>query len=283
MQEAKSLRDSRWASLPRLVSPALLGAMLTGFPLIAAGADQAPPKIARKSDDSSSATTRKHPIAPALRAAKTSRDQVQKLSDYQYTFTAREMVRNQLSQQKMTMKIRQQPFSVYVKYIDPHPGREVIYVEGENKGKLLVHEDGFKSLAGTLSFDPHSDQAMRENRYPITQAGMAFMLDAIIGMWQQEMNFGEAKLAYYPQAKIDGSPCKMYEVTHPVARDHFKFHKTRLYIDVKTALPVRVEQYAFPQAGAEPQLVEEYTFSNLQTNLGMTANDFSTKNKAYNF
>ena len=247
-------------------------------------ADEAPTRIATRSGDStSSGATKKHALTPAIKAATKSRELALQLKDYKFTFTKQELVKGQLIRQKMTMKIRQEPFSVYVKYIDPHPGREVIYVDGQNQGKLLVHEDGFKALAGTLAFSPTSEQVLRETKYPITNAGMVNLLDAVTTIWRNELNYGESKLAYYPQAKIDGSPCKMYEVTHPVAREHFKFHKTRMYIDIKTGLPVRLEQYAFPEGDAEPQLVEEYTFSNVQTNVGMTDNDFSTKNKSYNF
>ena len=269
-------------TIQRFATPALVAAAMIGQPGLTS-ADEAPAQVARRTDDTASGTTKKSQFGQLIRVAQNSRDRVAKLQDYKMTFEKRELVKDQLIRQKMTMKIRQEPFGVYVKYMDPHPGREVIYAEGQNQGKLLVHEDGFKALAGTLAFEPTSAQVMKETKYPITQAGMLNMLDAVLAIWQTELPHGEAKIGYYPQAKVEGATCKMYEVTHPIARDHFKFHKTRLYIDIKTGLPARLEQYAFPVEGADAQLVEEYTFSNVQTNVGMTDNDFSTKNKSYNF
>lgn len=269
-------------TIQRLAAPALVAAAIVGQPNLTS-ADEAPARVARRSEETSPAASKKPGLAQVIKVAQNSRARVTKLQDYTYTFEKRELIGEKVLRQKMTMKVRQEPFGVYVKYLDPHPGREVIYADGQNQGKLLVHEDGFKALAGTLAFSPTSEQVMKENRYPITQAGMLNMLDAVLAIWQAELPHGEAKIGYYPQAKVGESSCKVYEVTHAEAREHFKFHKTRLYIDIKSGLPVRVEQYAFPVDGAEAKLVEEYTFSDLKTNVGLTDNDFSTKNKSYNF
>ncbi|MCP3695353.1 MAG: DUF1571 domain-containing protein, partial [Planctomycetaceae bacterium] len=36
-------------------------------------------------------------------------------------------------------------------------------------------------------------------------------------------------------------------------------------------------------AGAKPEVVEEYTYLNLKINVGLTEEDFDTKNPKYNF
>ena len=74
------------------------------------------------------------------------------------------------------MKVRHEPFSVYMHFDEPHAGREVIFVEGRNNNNLLVHEAGFASLIGTLELEPTGSQAMAENRYPITKAGIQKMI-----------------------------------------------------------------------------------------------------------
>jgi hypothetical protein len=49
-------------------------------------------------------------------------------------------------------------------------------------------------------------------------------------------------------------------------------------------LPVRFEAYDWPtEEGAEPYLLEEYTYQDLQLNVGLSEIDFSPENAAYAF
>ena len=46
----------------------------------------------------------------------------------------------------------------------------MIYVQGRNGDKLLVHTPGFQdATVGTLSLDPKGWPAMNNERYPITE------------------------------------------------------------------------------------------------------------------
>ena len=225
-----------------------------------------------------------HPLKPYLIKAEASLQSIKTIKDYSAVLFKQEMIQNKLLTQTMYGKFRHEPFSVYLKFQDPHAGREVIYVDGLNKGKLLAHDAGFRALAGTVQYIPTRKEAMAENRYPITQAGMAKMLEAIIAQWQAEAQYQEVVVKEVAQVKVGEQPCLMLESIHPQARDHFKFHKTRLYLHAESQLPIRVEQYTWPQqAGGEPVLVEEYTYTEVKTNLGFTDADFDKSNKAYQF
>lgn len=232
----------------------------------------------------SSPAGEKHPLLPALQVARSSKEAMGKVKDYSTVFIKQERIKDQLTTQTMDMKFRQEPFSVYLRYSEPHSGREVIYVDGQNKGNFLVHEDGLKALAGTLSFSPTSDEAMRENHYPVTKIGMANMLDTIIVQWEEEMKFGDIDVKHYPNAKVGDLECKLIVSTHAQPKPQFKFHKTCLYIDKASNLPIRVEQFGFPRASGEaPVLEEEYNYTNLKLNIGLTNRDFDPKNKNYAF
>lgn len=184
----------------------------------------------------------------------------------------------------MRLKLREEPFSVYLYFLDPNKGREVIYVEGKNNNMLMVHETGVKALAGTVSLDPKSKDAMADNKYPVTMIGMRTMLERVIAQWEEEGKFAETTVQYYPDAKLGDVACTVIESSHPKPRDNFKFHMTRLYIDKTTLYPVRVEQYGFPGKGdKQPPLLEEYTYSQIKPNLGLTDKDFDHTNPSYAF
>jgi len=225
-----------------------------------------------------------HPLIPALKIAGESREALDQVGDYTAVFLKRELIGKRYSSHTIDMKVRQEPFSVYLRFQQPHEGREVIYVAGANQGNLLVHEEGIKSLAGTLALAPTSEEAMRENRYPITRIGLHNLLDTIVNQWQQELKYGETDVRYFPNAKLGNVACRVIETSHPQPRRQFRFHMTRLYLSKETNLPVRVEQYGWPPSpGAQAPLHEMYTYTNLRTNVGLTDRDFDPHNPAYRF
>ncbi len=83
-------------------------------------------------------------------------------------------------------------------------------------------------MIGTLELSPTGSQAMAENRYPITKAGISNMVKAVIEQWEEETKYGETTVKYYKDAKLGDSTCKVIESIHPQPRKQFKFHMTRL-------------------------------------------------------
>ena len=62
------------------------------------------------------------------------------------------------------------------------------------------------------------------------------------------------------------------------------FHLARIYVDQQYNLPIRYEAYDWPkEPGAEPQLIEEYTYLDLKLNNGFTDADFDIRNPNYQF
>lgn len=225
-----------------------------------------------------------HPLEQALGHAASCLEKTEALSGYQATFVKKEVVGRAMITQQMRMKVRHKPFSVYMYFQNPHEGREVIFVEGRNNNNLLVHETGIAGLIGTLELAPTSSQAMAENRYPITKAGLANMVQAVINQWQDEKKYGETDVRYYKDARIGDFTCKVIESVHPQPRKQFRFHMTRLWIDESKGLPVRVQQFGFPAAAnAKPPAIEDYVFSDIRPDIRLTDRDFDTRNPDYRF
>ena len=126
-----------------------------------------------KRNDATTGDTQK--VGAAIKLAKEVQENLKKIKDYEATFAKKEVVGRKLIQSEMYVKFREQPFSVYIKYLNPHAGREVIYVAGRNKDKLLAHGEGITSIVGTIKLKPDSKDALEENRYPITMFVMFFV------------------------------------------------------------------------------------------------------------
>jgi outer membrane lipoprotein-sorting protein len=208
------------------------------------------------------------------------------VQDYTCVFFKRERIDGKLyTQHIMNVKARTKPSSLYFKFIQPNPGREAIFVHGRNNNKIIAHDVGLGRLvAGTMHLDPKGDMAMEENRHPVTEAGLGAMIDTVKQRWDSELHPGESVVTFHPHAKVGDRPCLMVETTHPRPGTEFLFHKVKFYVDKELGLPIRFEAYDWPKSpGAEPELMEEYTYMNLKINVGLKERDFDPNNRQYSY
>jgi len=237
-----------------------------------------------------------HPLDAALQYANRGLTTIQsQVSDYTATMVKRERINGELKEQEfMFIKVRNrktengrvtQPFAIYIKFLRPRgsAGREVIWVEGQNDGKLVAHEvPGLRNLI-TLKLPPKGYLAMLGNRYPITDAGIENLIVKLIEKGTRDKAHGECDVQFYKGAKINDRVCTLLQVTHPVARDYFDFHIAQIFIDDALQIPIRYAAYSWPTPGGKPQLEEEYTYMNLQVNVGLTDQDFNPENPEYKY
>jgi hypothetical protein len=228
----------------------------------------------------------KQSLDDAIDFARAHRQSLQHVSDYTAIFSMAEVVDGRVISHTMDLKFRRQPFSVYARcHAKRQPAREVIYVAGKNDDKLLIHEGGLKALV-TMRLKPDDPRVMAENRYPITEIGMAKMLDTVLAIWERERNIDRenAEVTFSSSARLAGTPCEEIQITRRQRHPGLKFHATRLLFDKKTGFPVEVEQYDWPeQAGEQAPLVEHYTYTEIKTNAGLTDADFDPGNPGYRF
>ncbi len=226
------------------------------------------------------------PTARAVRLIMACQSRFGTVSDYTCTFYKRERVNGKLTPlYVMDMKARTRPKSIYFRFADPYKGREAIFVEGQNSGKILAHDVGLtKFLAGTLELEPSSARAMEDNRHPITEAGIGALIGTVAHRWTVELTTEESVLVFDSNMTIGSRHCQLIEALHTRRSPDFQFCKVRLFIDSELNLPIRFEGYDWPREPAgPPELVEEYTYSDLKLNVGLGDLDFDTCNRQYSF
>lgn len=225
-------------------------------------------------------------IARALRAIEDCQARYDQVRDYVCTFIKRERIDGHLgSPHVMLMKARTQPRSVYLKFRQPAAGREAIYIEGRHNGKVLAHDVGLgRLIAGTLHLDPTGARAMADCRHPITEAGIGPLLDTLEARWTAELDSSESRVDFRDVQEVGARPCRCITVTHTRQSPDFMFYRVHLYIDRELGLPIRFEAFDWPSSpGANPVLLEEYTYSDLKLNVGLGDIDFDVSNSAYAF
>jgi hypothetical protein len=223
-----------------------------------------------------------HPLAPVVRVFKACIDDMDRnVRDYSCTLVKQERIDGELAeQQHIFMRIRHEPFSVYMSFLKPFTGREVLWVAGQNNGEMVVLEAGWKrSVLGKLSLDPQGAVAMRGQKYPITKVGFRNLTAELLRTFEHDMRYEECEVHSATDKKISNRETTMVQIVHPIARQNFRAHITRVFFDNELRVPIHYDAYLWSQQpGGRPPLEESFTYTNLKINNGYTARDFDANN-----
>ncbi len=210
-----------------------------------------------------------------------------RIADYTATFEKQERVDDVLlPQETIAIKVRQQPFSVYLKHQAPadKQGQEAIYVDGQNDGNLVAHDGNPLLGLMTLRLPPQGFLAMQGNRHDITSAGMKNLLGQLLKLSQeQEENLARCHIRWIAGETVDKRPVRCLEIRSEERLPGFPIAIARIYFDDGYQTPVRYEAFEWPEDGGDPILVEFYQYSNVQLNPGLSDLDFDPQNEAYNY
>jgi hypothetical protein len=216
----------------------------------------------------------------ALALLAESRERFAAVQDYVCTLVKRERVRGELLPENvLTLMVRNRPFSVRLVWQAPRAvkGQEVCYVAGRNRGMMRVHPVGLAGVVGFVSVDPRDPRAFKDNRHPVTAAGLGNLLDSVARQWELERTWGKT-VVRIADANFHGRPCVYIETTHPDrSAGNFYGYRCVLCLDQDTRLPVYSAAYDWPHAGGDPggDLLEAYSYLDLRCNVGLDEKAFS--------
>ncbi len=232
------------------------------------------------------------------------------IRDYTGTLTKRERISNSLGDsigepQSMSIKIQSRKYApsivessdspttpkvveglhAYLRFTKPLSvaGREVIWIEGKNDNQITVHEAGMLNLM-SMNLDPNGTLAMVGSKYPITEIGIEKLLEKLIERGTKDKRSEPSEVTVTPGSLFGDLPCDRIRIVHPKKQDGFDFHIAEVWIDPRNEIPLYYASYDWPKnPGESPELLEEYGYSDLQLNVGLSDSDFDPKNKDYQF
>ena len=186
----------------------------------------------------------------------------------------------------MAMKVRNRPFAIYLKFLVPTPGKEVVYAEGHRDNKLIAHKgDWTRKLVPRLAVAPDSLIAMADNRHPVTEAGLAHLADKLL--YYREMDIGDPGAVTVLDRTVDaqGRPWLRAVHTHHLADGTRPFARVEILYDPATQYPLRISSYDWPAPGhaGDLDLAERYAYDDLKLDAPLTAADFDPANPEYAF
>ena len=214
-------------------------------------------------------------------------DRLNEVDGYTATFKKQERLRGKLGPlQTMAMKVRQRPFAIYLKFLAPTPGKEVVYAEGHHDNKLIAHTPGVAGwLVPRLAVPPDHPIALAESRHAVTEAGLANLTKRLIHFREMDLNDPEAVTILDRTTDEDGHARLRSIHTHPSPDPDRPFARCEIFYDPETRIPVEIYNYDWPQPGHSGDLLlaERYRYEDLNFNADLSALDFDPANPDYAF
>ncbi len=216
----------------------------------------------------------------AMRLISEARKAFAQVQDYTFTLVKREQVNGQLLPENViAVKVRNQPFSIHMKWLKPKPqeGQEACYVAGKNNGLMRVKPAGVLGAMGFVNIDPKDARVRAMSRHSITEAGIGNLIEKCAQRWESDRQTGKTKLRI-GEYEFDGRKCVRVEASHPGSKPgDFYAYRIVVFFDKELHLPVRCEVYDWPKEGARPEgeQVECFSFTDLKLNVGLTDDSFN--------
>ena len=200
------------------------------------------------------------------------------IDDYTCLFVKRERIDGAVGPpQVMVVNVRHQPFSVYIRFKSPRrlANRQVVWMENENEGRLLLREGrGLASLV-TMRLSPTHSIAMQDNRYPITKMGMRSLVRELTDATRRDRRYHELQVQFLPNELVAGRACTRIQFSNPIARPGIKYRMSQVFVDEEWGVPIRFVGYTWPDRAEDPPvLIEEYTYLELRLNAKLSDRDF---------
>ena len=210
-----------------------------------------------------------------------------RIEGYTATFRKTERLRGVLgAEQTLAMKVRQRPFAVYLKFLNPQPGKEVVYAEGHHENKVIAHSTGVSRwLVPRLAVPPDHPLAMAETRHSITEVGLSNLNDKLIEFRRLDLKDHEAITILDRITDSDGRPWLRSVHRHLNQNGSRPFYHVEVLYDVESRIPLKISNYDWPEPGREDQLslAERYTYDDLKLGVPLSSLDFDPANPDYAF
>jgi len=178
------------------------------------------------------------------------------------------------------------PLRVYMKFEAPDSkkGREVIWGEDLFDGKMCVHETGILGIK-KLWLRPTGFLAMQGERFPITEVGMVRLIEKVILRGEQDLSNPNIEIAVVADYNIGDTATELLQIrcTKPRGgKDDFSLAEAA--IDRQRMLLLMFRSFGWPETeGEDAPLLESYTYHDIETNVGLTDEDFNPDNPSYHY
>jgi len=195
------------------------------------------------------------------------------IRNYTGTFIKQERIDNRLGpRQVIAFKFRQKPFSLFMEWKENPLGADrMLFVEGQNNDKMLVHPTGLLKWLKCIKLDPDGKQARKCTLRTCREFGFRRNMLKALKTYQSAKQNGELTMTSSGLRIINGRRCLVLERILP-ERKEYSTARLVVRLDLEYLLPVQIECYDW-----EGDLIGRYSFTDLKFNTSLTDKDFDPK------
>ena len=186
------------------------------------------------------------------------------IQDYTAVFLKRERIDGTLLPlEKIALRF-QEPLKLYMAWYEPHAGRVIVYVEGENNNKILVNPGGLLRFL-RLALDPTGSLATRSSHHTVREAGLRKTIELLMREYERGRREGQMTLTFRGHAEVDGRPAyHLAFVCHADKAAGYYAQSGDLWVDTAYFLPTKLSLYDW-----DNQLYADYEYQRLRLNPGL--------------
>ncbi len=104
-----------------------------------------------------------------------------KINSLKYKMQKQERIKGKMLKAEMQVKYQKSPFKVYIYMYEPKAGIELLYVTGENSGKVRVNPGNFLN-AFAPNLDPMSKTIRKEDHHTLFETGFEYTRNLITSL-----------------------------------------------------------------------------------------------------
>jgi hypothetical protein len=210
---------------------------------------------------------------------------LESVQDFEAIFYRQERLGANLNEpETMNIKMRCEPRSAFLSWIDPHEGRELIWHRDAHEGKLLIHECGWKGkLIPIVKISTTHPLVVASGRRGIQELGI-WNLAQMLGKHRKDIIRPEVRVQMTDDKSIGDRPCYCFVAVFPEAVEGLNYYQATIYLDKEWKFPIGCELFDKPsEEGGEPVLLEAYYYEDMKLNVGLTEEQFDPTNPNYHF
>ena len=195
------------------------------------------------------------------------------IHNYSGTFIKQERIKDELGPvQVIAFKFRQEPFSLFMEWKENPLGADrLLYVEGQNDDKMLIHPTGLMKWLKCLKLSPNGKQARKSTLRPCEKFGFRRNMLEALKVYRRAKQNTELTFKSSGPETIDGREYLILERTLPEKKG-YPTGRLVVRLDLEYVLPVQITCY-----DRKGSLISRYSFGDLKFNTNLTDRDFHPK------
>jgi hypothetical protein len=214
-------------------------------------------------------------------------EQLEEVPAYTATFRKQERLRGKLGpEHTLVLKVRHEPFSIYLKFLKPKAGKEAVYVEGARDNHVIAHNgDWTRRLIPRLKVAPTDPLALADSRHPVTDAGLLNLTSRLVEFRRMDLTDDDATTVLDRFTDPEGRAWLRSVHGHTIRNAERPFKVVEVLYHPETFIPRKITSFDWPEPGetGDLKLAESYTYDDVDLDAPLSDADFDPANPEYAF